>query len=91
MIIKTLNTVNGKIIVSFEEPSSNEQKRSYEKRIINNLLSILNIQPSILQYGEKGNPELLSSPFNISISHSKGWFTVYIGNNVASRNKHHGR
>ena len=82
MIIKTLNTVNGKIIVSFDEPSSNEQKRSYEKRIINNLFCSLNIQPSDVQYGEKGNPELLISPFNISISHSKGWFAVYIGNSA---------
>ena len=82
MIIKSLNTVNGKIIVSFEEPRPDEKKRSFEKIIINNLISILNIQPADLHYGERGNPELLTSPFNISISHSKGWFAIYIGNSA---------
>lgn len=82
MIIKILNTSNGRIIISFEEPRSNEKKHSFEKRVINNLLSLLNIQSSDLKYGEKGNPQLLTSPFNISISHSKGWFAIYIGNSA---------
>ncbi len=82
MIIKSLNTANGRIIISYEEPISNEKKRVFEKRVMNTLLSTLNIQSSDIQYGVKGNPELLTSPFNISISHSKGWFAVYIGNSA---------
>lgn len=49
---------------------------------MNTLLSTFYIQSSDIQYGVKGNPELLKSPFNISISHSKGWFAVYIGNSA---------
>jgi len=82
LIIKSLNTANGRIIISYEEPISNEKKRVFEKRVIYKLISILDIQPADLHYGERGNPELLTSPLNISISHSKGWFAVYIGNSA---------
>ncbi len=80
MIIKEINTSNGRIIIFFEEPTSKEPKRIFEKRVINELLNILDIKSTDFCYGSKGDPQLLIAPYNISISHSNNWFALYIGN-----------
>ena len=71
-------TAGGQLIFGFFERESKLAKRSFEKETVHFLLNELSLNPADLTYGEKGNPILLNNANFISISHSNGYFALYI-------------
>ncbi len=71
-------TAGGQLIFGFFERESNLAKRAFEKEIVHFLLTELSLNPADLFYGEKGNPMLKNNPNFLSISHSNGYFALYL-------------
>lgn len=76
-----IKTTGGQLIFGFFERASNLAKRAFEKETVHFLLNELSLNPTDLTYGEKGNPILHNNANHISISHSNGYFALYLSTN----------
>ncbi|MFA7274746.1 MAG: hypothetical protein WC044_12830 [Crocinitomicaceae bacterium] len=74
-----IKTVIGEIWVSFRLKAKEVKKRDFEKAETHRLMQLFGIDLDSLSYGPKGNPQLTAESKFISISHSEGWFSVYVG------------
>lgn len=72
-------TVIGEIRVSYLVKAKEVKKRDFEKDETRRLMQQFGMNWDSLSYGPKGNPQLSDESKFISISHSEGWFSVYIG------------
>ena len=73
-----IKTTDGQLVFGFFERDKNLAKRAFEKETVQLLLAELSLNSADLTYGEKGNPILLNNANFISISHSNGYFALYL-------------
>jgi phosphopantetheinyl transferase len=74
-----IKTTIGEIWVSFRAKARGMKKRDFEKGETHRLIQKFDFNLGQLSYGLRGNPLLSAEAKFISISHSDGWFSVYVG------------
>ena len=82
--VQLIPTSLGKVYVwqllSYMEDCKTSGKRNVERSEVSGLLTSLGYGSQALDYLPSGQPVLVDSQEHISISHSDGWFAVYIAN-----------
>jgi len=82
--VQLIPTSLGKVYVwqllSYMEDCKTSGKRNVERSEVSGLLTSVGYATQALDYLPSGQPVLTDSQEHISISHSDGWFAVYIAN-----------